>query len=217
MYKHDPYNKKGLTQAIIMSTNQPSFQRKIAVLGARNVGKTTLTVRFVEEHFVESYYPTIENDFTKIVQFKGNNYTLEILDTAGQDEFSLLNAKSLIGVKGIVLCYSVSNRPSFELLPVVWDKLVDQLGRDDLPCVVVANKIDVRDSASSSGFITDKEGSELAQRIGSSDGKHRAGFIECSAKQDVNVEEAYRTVLDKMRQQELGTGDSSGDSKCLVM
>lgn len=200
-----------------MSIEQPSFQRKIAVLGARNVGKTTLTVRFVEEHFVESYYPTIENEFTKIVQFKGNNYTLEILDTAGQDEFSLLNAKSLIGVKGIVLCYSVSNRSSFELIPVVWDKLVDQLGRDDLPCVVVANKIDVREGTSSSGFVTSQEGHHLAQTIGSANGRHRAGFVECSARQDHNVEGAYRVLLGKMRQQELGTDDPNSNSKCLVM
>lgn len=196
-----------------MDESQPSFQRKIAVLGARNVGKTTLTVRFVEQHFVESYYPTIENEFTKIIQFKGNNYTLEILDTAGQDEFSLLNAKSLIGVKGIVLCYSVSNRSSFELVPVVWDKLVDQLGRDDLPCVVVANKIDVRESNSS--YVTPQEGHRMAQSVCSGDGKLKAGFVECSAKEDVNVEEAIRILLEKMRNQESGTEGS--DSKCVVM
>lgn len=196
-----------------MDEPQPSFQRKIAVLGARNVGKTTLTVRFVEQHFVESYYPTIENEFTKIIQFKGNTYTLEILDTAGQDEFSLLNAKSLIGVKGIVLCYSVSNRSSFELVPVVWDKLVDQLGRDDLPCIVVANKIDVRDS--SGNYVTAQEGRHMAQSIGSCDGKLQAGFVECSAKEDVNVEEAIRILLAKMRYQE--SGGESSDSKCLVM
>ncbi|AQZ18638.1 RHB1 (YCR027C) [Zygosaccharomyces parabailii] len=196
-----------------MDEPQPSFQRKIAVLGARNVGKTTLTVRFVEQHFVESYYPTIENEFTKIIQFKGNTYTLEILDTAGQDEFSLLNAKSLIGVKGIVLCYSVSNRSSFELVPVVWDKLVDQLGRDDLPCIVVANKIDVRDS--SGNYVTAQEGRHMAQSIGSSDGKLQAGFVECSAKEDVNVEEAIRILLEKMRYQE--SGGESSDSKCVVM
>ena len=81
-----------------------SLQRKVAVLGARNVGKTSLTVRFVESHFVESYYPTIENEFTKIIRFRKHNYTLEILDTAGQDEFSLLNMQSLIGV---VSCYVI--------------------------------------------------------------------------------------------------------------
>ncbi|MCJ1309984.1 GTP-binding protein [Agyrium rufum] len=59
-------------------------QRKIAVVGSRSVGKSSLTVQFVEQHFVESYYPTIENTFSKVILFKGEGYVTEIVDTAGQ-------------------------------------------------------------------------------------------------------------------------------------
>ena len=59
-------------------------QRKIAVVGSRSVGKSSLTVRFVEEHFVESYYPTIENTFSKVIKFRNQDYATEIVDTAGQ-------------------------------------------------------------------------------------------------------------------------------------
>ncbi|QLL34492.1 hypothetical protein HG536_0G03540 [Torulaspora globosa] len=198
-----------------------SFQRKIAVLGARNVGKTTLTVRFVESHFVESYYPTIENEFTKIIQFKNHNYTLEILDTAGQDEFSLLNMQSLMGVKGIVLCYSVANRSSFEMVPVIWEKLVDQLGRDNLPVIVVANKIDIRDGdrSNSKRYVSRLEGEQMASGIASSDRKLQAGFIESSAKEDINVDAAIMLLLKKMEIAESGGSfDGSSDAKgCRVM
>lgn len=207
------------------STTAPasSFQRKIAVLGARNVGKTTLTVRFVESHFVESYYPTIENEFTKIIQFKNHNYTLEILDTAGQDEFSLLNMQSLIGVKGIVLCYSVTNRNSFEMIPIIWDKLVDQLGRDNLPVVVVANKIDIRDEDRSNNkftrYVTKAEGMQMASGIVSADKKLQAGFIESSAKEDINVNAAIMLLLKKMEIVESGGSfDGNSDGKgCKIM
>lgn len=194
-----------------------SLQRKVAVLGARNVGKTSLTVRFVESHFVESYYPTIENEFTKIIRFRKHNYTLEILDTAGQDEFSLLNMQSLIGVKGIVLCYSVTNRNSFEMISVIWDKLVDQLGKDNLPVVVVANKIDMR--TGQSHCVTKEEGERLAKTIVSSDGKLHAGFIEGSAKDNINVDAAIMMLLKKMEQQELGNAlENGGDAKgCRIM
>ena len=47
-------------------------------------GKSSLTVQFVENHFVESYYPTIENTFSKTIKYKGQEYTTEIIDTAGQ-------------------------------------------------------------------------------------------------------------------------------------
>lgn len=85
--------------------------RKIAVLGSRSVGlcphshtppcefrqsadfrlcagKSSLTVQFVENHFVESYYPTIENTFSKTIKYKGQEYTTEIIDTAGQVSFA---------------------------------------------------------------------------------------------------------------------------------
>ena len=79
-------------------------QRKVAIVGSRSVGKcrsrnriasrssdeagiagkSSLTVQYVEGHFVESYYPTIENTFSKIISFKGEDFATEIVDTAGQ-------------------------------------------------------------------------------------------------------------------------------------
>lgn len=48
------------------------------------IGKSSLTVQFVDGHFVDSYYPTIENTFSKIIKHKGQDYATEIIDTAGQ-------------------------------------------------------------------------------------------------------------------------------------
>ncbi|KAM9888670.1 hypothetical protein OXX79_012721, partial [Metschnikowia pulcherrima] len=53
--------------------------RKIAMVGSRSVGKSSMTVRFVEDHFVESYYPTIENQFSKTITYKNQEYAIEIL------------------------------------------------------------------------------------------------------------------------------------------
>ena len=55
-----------------------------AIVDAAETGKSSLTVQFVENHFVESYYPTIENTFSRTIKFKGQEYTTEIIDTAGQ-------------------------------------------------------------------------------------------------------------------------------------
>lgn len=64
----------------------PPKQRKIAIVGSRSVGKSSLTVQFVDGHFVESYYPTIENTFSKVIRYKTQDFATEIIDTAGQDE-----------------------------------------------------------------------------------------------------------------------------------
>jgi GTPase SAR1 family protein len=59
-------------------------RRRIAVLGSRSVGKSTMIVRFMENVFVDSYYPTIEATFNKIIKHKGKMYSCDIIDTAGQ-------------------------------------------------------------------------------------------------------------------------------------
>lgn len=41
-------------------------------------------IQFIENHFVESYYPTIESTFSKTITLDGNNYDCDIIDTAGQ-------------------------------------------------------------------------------------------------------------------------------------
>jgi GTPase SAR1 family protein len=48
-----------------------------------------LTVQFVDGHFVESYYPTIENTFSKVIKYKGQEFATEIIDTAGQVSYFL--------------------------------------------------------------------------------------------------------------------------------
>jgi Ras family protein len=50
-------------------------------------GKSTITVQFVENHFVDAYNPTIENTFQKAIKYKGSEYTCDIIDTAGLSLF----------------------------------------------------------------------------------------------------------------------------------
>lgn len=61
-----------------------SKSRKIAILGYRSVGKSSLTIQYVEGQFVDSYDPTIENTFTKLITVNGQEYHLQLVDTAGQ-------------------------------------------------------------------------------------------------------------------------------------
>ena len=129
----------------------PPKQRKIAVVGSRAVGtslspysrnclmkakyanhvpftgKSSLTVRFVEGTFVETYYPTIENTFSRPLKYKGQDFTTEIVDTAGQDEYSILNSKHFIGIHGYMIVYSVASRQSFEMVRVIRDKILNHL------------------------------------------------------------------------------------------
>ena len=63
---------------------------KIVVLGSGGVGKSALTVQFVQGIFVEKYDPTIEDSYRKQVEVDGQQCMLEILDTAGTVSHQLL-------------------------------------------------------------------------------------------------------------------------------
>ncbi|KAJ3271483.1 GTP-binding protein [Terramyces sp. JEL0728] len=158
--------------------------RKIAVLGSRAVGKSSVTVQFVENHFAETYYPTIENMFTKIVKYKGEEFAVEIMDTAGQDEFSILNSKHAIGIHGYILVYSIASLQSFEMCSILRDKILNFTGMDWVPCVLVANKVDLHAQRQ----VTTEEGKKKAA-------EWNCAFIETSAKHNQNISRVFDQML----------------------
>jgi Ras family len=120
-------------EATTTSSNNPDF----------SAGKSSLTVQYCEGHFVESYYPTIENTFSHEILYKGQKFATEIIDTAGQvddqslpealvlmmlqDEYSILNSKHFIGIHGYMIVYSVGSRQSFEMVRNIMEKILNHL------------------------------------------------------------------------------------------
>jgi Ras family protein len=60
-----------------------------------------------------------------------------------QDEFSPINSQYAIGIHGYVLVYSITSRNSFNMIQVVYDKIVDFCGVTKIPCVIVGSKCDL--------------------------------------------------------------------------
>lgn len=182
-------------------------KRKIAVLGSRSVGKSSLVIQFIENHFVESYYPTIEATFQKSVKHNGVEYDCDIIDTAGQDEYSILNSKHAIGIHGYVLVYSVTNRNSFDMIQIVYDKIISYCGLNDIPCVIVGSKTDLTTSPISRQ-VKPNEGEELAKA-------NKAAWVETSAKNDVNVAKVFELCIAEIEK----TAPAEGPAKsgCIIM
>ncbi|KAI9278582.1 ferrous iron transporter B [Phascolomyces articulosus] len=159
-------------------------QRRIAVLGARAVGKSSLVIQFCENHFVDSYYPTIENTFTKTIKYRGHEYVVEIMDTAGQDEYSILSSHHASSVHGYVLVYSIASRSSLDMIKVIRDKILDFTGLDNVPCVIVGNKSDLNIQRQ----VSQEEGKEMAEQWNSP-------TVETSAKHNENVAKIFDMLI----------------------
>ena len=178
--------------------------RKVAVVGSRSVGKSSMPVRYVEDHFVESYYPTIENQFSKTIKYNNQEYEVEILDTAGQDEYSIINQKHLIGVHGYLLVYSVTSRQSFELIEVIRDKILNSIGTDDIPVVLVGNKSDLNFQRQ----VSEQDGRALAKQFG-------CRFLETSVRENVNVAKSFECLIDQIESKQ--NPDIKADDKCVIV
>ncbi|KAF9055116.1 hypothetical protein BDZ89DRAFT_6700 [Hymenopellis radicata] len=187
-----------------MAPSESIKKRKIAVLGSRSVGKSSLIYQFVEGQFNENYYPTIENSCSKSLQFRGTEFNCQIIDTAGQDEYSILNSKHAIGIHGYVLVYSVTSRSSFEMIQVIYDKIVDFCGVTDIPCVIVGSKVDLKMRQ-----VTETEGSALAHSL-------KAAWVETSAKTNFNVSKVFDLCLGEVEKNSPSMQEPPA-SRCIMM
>ena len=74
---------------------------------------------------------------------KNQEFQLSLVDTAGQDEYSIFPAQYGVDMHGYVLVYSINSTKSFEVIQTLYDKIVDQVGNPKLPVILVGNKKDL--------------------------------------------------------------------------
>ncbi|KAI9683148.1 MAG: GTP-binding protein [Trizodia sp. TS-e1964] len=184
----------------------PKKQRKIAIVGSRSVGKSSLTVQFVDGRFVESYYPTIENTFNHDFKYKGQEFSTEIIDTAGQDEYSILQSKHFIGIHGYMLVYSVASKQSFEMIPVLRDRILNHLGAEKIPIVIVGNKSDLRPEQRQ---VTPENGKKLAEEF-------KCAWTEASARYNENVAKSFELMIAEVEKAQ-NPAPPENTSKCIIM
>jgi Ras-related protein Rap-2C len=91
---------------------------KVVVLGSGGVGKSAITVKFVSGKFVEKYDPTIEDFYRKEIEVDGAPSVLEILDTAGTEQFSSMRDLYIKNGQGFVVVYSITSLQTFQVKTV---------------------------------------------------------------------------------------------------
>jgi len=100
---------------------------KLVVVGGGGVGKSALTIQFIQSHFVDEYDPTIEgaslespapaeaaDSYRKQCVIDEEVALLDVLDTAGQEEYSAMREQYMRTGEGFLLVYSITSRNSFE-------------------------------------------------------------------------------------------------------
>ncbi|KAG9396047.1 Small GTPase superfamily [Carpediemonas membranifera] len=166
---------------------------KVVVMGSGGVGKSAMTVRFVKGKFVAKYDPTIQDFYKKQVECDGEAILLDILDTAGQEEYSSLRDQYMRDAHGFVLVYSITSSASFDDCRTLREQIlrVKEKAGEEIPLILVGNKSDLDEERA----VSDEEGKALAEEFG-------CLFIETSAKEDINVEQTFMDLTTKVLEEE---------------
>jgi GTPase KRas protein len=168
---------------------------KIVVVGAGGVGKSALTIQLIQNHFVDEYDPTIEDSYRKQVVIDGETCLLDILDTAGQEEYSAMRDQYMRTGEGFLLVFAVNNAKSFEDIAMYREQIRRVKDSDDVPMVLVGNKCDLQMRSVDQTTVL-----ETAQN-------YNIPTIETSAKTRMGVDDAFYTLVREIRK---GRQDKKG-------
>ncbi|KAH7322877.1 ras-related GTPase [Stachybotrys elegans] len=195
-----------------MSISQQSpVPISITICGDGGCGKSSITLRLVRSQWTSEYDPTIEDSYSVTRRIDGTVYHLSITDTAGQEEYRGMWASSNLSADAFLLVYDITSRDSLDAL-THFDELIDmetetrldnadrakRAGLDPVSHVtghgrnktvppvklVAGNKCDLQESRQVPAAV----GLEWAR-------KHGCGFMETSARLEVNIEETFALIV----------------------
>ena len=175
---------------------------RLVMLGGGAVGKSAITVQLVSGHFVQIYDPTIEDSYrTTISLGSGEVVTLDILDTAGQEEYSALRDQYMRNGDGYVIVYSITSTTSFLEANSFREQLYRVLDKEITEHVSIAlcgNKCDLEPERQ----VQQAEAQKLAEEWG-------VIFFETSAKSKINITETFVALVDDIKKNKVVQVDTA--------
>lgn len=165
---------------------------RIVLLGQGGVGKSALTLQFVTHTFQEDHDPTIEDAYQKQAVVDGHAGILDVLDTAGQDEFTAMREQYMRGGEGFILVYSVAEQRSFDEIRRFKEAIDRVRNYGPVPVVIVGNKKDLERKRQ----VPTSVGEALGKELG-------CPFFETSAALRQNVDEVFYEIVRCIRGKEL--------------
>jgi len=152
---------------------------RIAIMGDEAVGKSSIVSRFLVEKFEEKHNKTIEDLRRRHFVMNGASLTVDILDTAGSEEYPEMTRFAISSCEAFLLVFAVDNIASFDRVRSLRQQIIKMKKTEDVPMVMVANKIDKKNREEVIGDLTTNGGC----------------YVETSAKENQNVEKAFKQIL----------------------
>ncbi|EDW02476.1 GH19866 [Drosophila grimshawi] len=167
---------------------------KILVIGELGTGKTSFIKRYVHQFFSQNYRATIGVDFAlKVLHWDTNTIVrLQLWDIAGQERFGNMTRVYYKEAVGAFIVFDVTRSGTFDCVSKWKEDLDSKVQLPDgspIPCILLANKCDQEKQ----GIVTQPERMDEYVRENGF-----AGWFETSAKENINIDEAARALVNKI-------------------
>ena len=178
-----PTTKKG---------NSSASLHKVILLGAGGVGKSALTFQFMYEEFLEDYEPTKADCFRKKVILEGEEAQIDILDTAGQEDYEGIRDHYIRSGEGFLCIFSITDEYSFKKCEEFRDHILRTKNDENIPIILIGNKCDLSDRRQ----VSEDQAQVTANRWNTE-------YLETSAKTKQNVDKVFFEIMREIRSRKM--------------
>ncbi|XP_029364599.1 GTP-binding protein Rhes [Echeneis naucrates] len=181
-----------------LCSTKPQNCKRIVVLGAPRVGKTSILRRYLRDGFVEEYSPTSEDFLRKLFRIRGETYQIDILDASRERDFPAKRRLSILTGDIFLLVFSLDDRSSFEEVCTLRREILaakskltkcsvpELCAQPQVPVLVCANKVDLLECE------REVSKAEVLQVLGDD-----CAYFETSAKDSTNLEKVFEALAER--------------------
>ncbi|KRY78806.1 Ras-related protein Ral-A, partial [Trichinella pseudospiralis] len=162
---------------------------KVIMVGSGGVGKSALTLQFMYDEFVEEYEPTKADSYRKRIVLDGEECQIDILDTAGQEDYSAIRDNYYRSGEGFLCVFAITDSESFDATTEFREQILRVKNSDpNIPILLVGNKSDLT----------------AERRISLDQAQQRAAnwnvsYVETSAKTRSNVDKVFYDLMREIK------------------
>jgi len=186
--KRSKVNTKNITSKWIVPASVTEKDFQVVLVGGGGVGKSAISIQYISNQFIDDYDPTIEDSYRKQAVVEEVSCMIDILDTAGQEEYASLRDQWMRDREGFIIVFSVDSRKSFDEVSRWRQNILRVKESKEGPIVLVANKCDLVESR----VVSVVEIETLAKDLG-------IPWIEVSAKSRTNIDQIFELVVKECR------------------
>lgn len=161
---------------------------KVIIVGSGGVGKSALTLQFMYDEFVEDYEPTKADSYRKRIVLDGTEIQMDILDTAGQEDYAAIRDNYFRSGEGFLCVFSITEQESLNAAHELREQILRVKNDDNIPFLLVGNKADLEDRREVSSEVANEQASSW-----------KVPYIETSAKTRHNVDTVFYELLREIK------------------